>query len=66
MKVRNDWSLAFMAGANSIFYGEKLLGTGNPDTAHDQNLFERLKAVAEPLKTLEFATVARALSAVTA
>lgn len=55
-----------MASARSIFYGEKLLTTGNPDTAHDQNLFERLKAVAEPLKTLEFGTVARALSAVTA
>jgi biotin synthase len=31
-----------MAGANSIFYGEKLLTTGNPDTAHDQALFARL------------------------
>ncbi|MGO8857778.1 MAG: biotin synthase BioB [Steroidobacteraceae bacterium] len=41
-------ALCFMAGANSIFYGEKLLTTGNPDTAHDQRLFERLKIVAEP------------------
>jgi biotin synthase len=40
--------LCFMAGANSIFYGEKLLTTGNPDTLHDQRLFERLKIVAEP------------------
>jgi len=24
--------------SNSIFYGEKLLTTGNPDTEHDQNL----------------------------
>jgi biotin synthase len=32
-----------MAGANSIFYGEKLLTTGNPDTLHDQELFRRLK-----------------------
>ena len=31
-----------MAGANSIFHGEKLLTTGNPDTAHDQALFDRL------------------------
>ena len=41
-------ALSFLAGANSIFYGEKLLTTGNPDTAHDQRLFERLKIVAEP------------------
>jgi biotin synthase len=27
--------LCFMAGANSIFYGEKLLTTGNPDTEGD-------------------------------
>jgi len=27
--------LCFMAGANSIFYGDKLLTTGNPDTADD-------------------------------
>ncbi|MCR6495192.1 biotin synthase BioB [Thermomonas sp. S9] len=35
-------ALCFLAGANSIFYGEKLLTTGNPDTAHDQALFARL------------------------
>jgi biotin synthase len=40
-------ALCFMAGANSIFYGEKLLTTGNPDTAHDRRLFERLQIVAE-------------------
>jgi biotin synthase len=40
-------ALCFLAGANSIFYGEKLLTTGNPDTAHDQRLFERLQIVAE-------------------
>jgi biotin synthase len=40
-------ALCFMAGANSIFYGDKLLTTGNPDTAHDQRLFERLKIAAE-------------------
>jgi biotin synthase len=44
-------ALCFLAGANSIFYGEKLLTTGNPDTAHDQRLFERLKIVAEPPRT---------------
>lgn len=35
-------ALCFLAGANSIFHGEKLLTTGNPDTAHDLALFERL------------------------
>jgi biotin synthase len=43
-------ALCFLAGANSIFYGEKLLTTGNPDTAHDRRLFERLKITAEPPK----------------
>lgn len=40
-------ALCFLAGANSIFYGEKLLTTGNPDTLHDQTLFKRLKIAAE-------------------
>ncbi len=35
-------ALCFFAGANSIFYGEKLLTTDNPDTDKDQALFERL------------------------
>jgi biotin synthase len=35
-------ALAFLAGANSIFYGEKLLTTGNPDVARDQALLTRL------------------------
>jgi biotin synthase len=30
--------LCFLAGANSIFYGEKLLTTGNPDVQADQAL----------------------------
>jgi biotin synthase len=42
-------ALTFLAGANSIFYGEKLLTTGNPDTAHDRRLFERLGITAEAL-----------------
>ena len=42
-------ALCFFAGANSIFYGEKLLTTGNPDTAADQRLFERLGLAPEPL-----------------
>ncbi|MCH9690968.1 MAG: biotin synthase BioB [Gammaproteobacteria bacterium] len=35
-------SLAFLAGANSIFYGEKLLTTTNPETNRDRQLFARL------------------------
>ncbi|MEO8802592.1 MAG: biotin synthase BioB [Rudaea sp.] len=35
-------ALCFFAGANSIFHGEKLLTTGNPDTEHDKALFARL------------------------
>ncbi|GAB2512821.1 biotin synthase BioB [Microbulbifer agarilyticus] len=35
-------SLAFLAGANSIFYGEKLLTTGNPEANEDMQLFKRL------------------------
>jgi biotin synthase len=35
-------ALAFFAGANSIFYGEKLLTTGNPDVEHDRALLARL------------------------
>ena len=40
-------ALCFLAGANSIFYGEKLLTTGNPDTAADRALFARLGLVPE-------------------
>jgi biotin synthase len=35
-------ALCFFAGANSIFYGEKLLTTENPMTQHDRQLFARL------------------------
>ncbi len=35
-------ALCFLAGANSIFYGDKLLTTGNPDVERDQALFDRL------------------------
>ena len=35
-------AMCFLAGANSIFYGEKLLTTGNPDVDADQKLFEKL------------------------
>jgi biotin synthase len=35
-------ALCFFAGANSIFYGEKLLTTGNPEVARDDALFDAL------------------------
>jgi biotin synthase len=35
-------ALCFVAGANSIFYGDKLLTTGNPEVERDRALLERL------------------------
>ncbi len=35
-------ALCFFAGANSIFYGDRLLTTGNPDVAADRTLFAKL------------------------
>ena len=35
-------ALCFLAGANSIFYGEKLLTTANPEAATDKKLFAKL------------------------
>ena len=35
-------ALAFFSGANSIFYGDELLTTGNPNIEKDQLLFQRL------------------------
>ncbi len=35
-------ALCFLAGANSIFYGDRLLTTGNPEADHDRALFGRL------------------------
>ena len=49
-------ALCFFAGANSIFYGEKLLTTGNPDTDRDQALFARLGIVPMPVE-IESGTV---------
>ena len=40
-------ALCLLAGANSIFYGERLLTTGNPDVERDRQLFARLKVSAE-------------------
>jgi biotin synthase len=35
-------ALCFLAGANSVFYGEKLLTTGNPQMKIDKDLFGKL------------------------
>ena len=35
-------ALCFLAGANSIFYGEQLLTTGNPETERDRALLDKL------------------------
>lgn len=40
-------ALAFMAGANSIFYGDKLLTTKNPEAARDMALLQRLGMMPE-------------------
>ncbi|MGY0505657.1 biotin synthase BioB [Luteimonas sp. e5] len=41
-------ALCFLAGANSIFHGDKLLTTGNPDVSQDEALLERLGLSAMP------------------
>lgn len=43
-------ALCFLAGANSIFYGDKLLTTGNPDVTADQVLMVKLGLHPEPVK----------------
>ena len=35
-------ALCFLAGANSVFYGDRLLTTGNPEADADQALFAKL------------------------
>ena len=40
-------ALGFLAGANSIFYGEKLLTTGNPDVERDRELLAARNRTAE-------------------
>jgi biotin synthase-like enzyme len=40
------WEGDSQAGANSIFYGPKLLTTANPDQDRDQRLMDRLGLVA--------------------
>ncbi len=49
-------ALALLAGANSIFYGEKLLTTGNPDVQRDRALLSRLGMQAERPAAAQAAT----------
>ena len=35
-------AMCFFAGANSLFYGDRLLTTDNPEADHDLRLFRRL------------------------
>ena len=35
-------AMCFLAGANSIFYGDRLLTTGNPEADRDRALFDKL------------------------
>ena len=45
-------ALCFLAGANSVFMGEKLLTTPNPEVDTDRDLFERLGLSLQPTSTL--------------
>ncbi len=45
-------SLCFLAGANSMFYGDRLLTTDNPDEGRDHRLFERLGMQFEQVEEL--------------
>jgi biotin synthase len=45
--------LCFLAGANSIFYGEKLLTTPNPEANADDQLFAELGLQALPPRAAE-------------
>lgn len=52
---RNEFSdelqaLCFAAGANSIFYGDELLTTGNPEREADRALFGKLGLAPEPIQ----------------
>ena len=46
----SDQALAFMAGANSLFSGEKLLTTPNAGEGKDKQLFQKLGLVPERAK----------------
>lgn len=52
--MNDQWqALCFFAGANSIFYGDQLLTTGNASVEHDRQLFAKLqiRSAGEPVNT---------------
>jgi len=49
MLSKEAQALCFFAGANSVFYGDRLLTAGNPGVDEDKNLLEELDLV--PLKS---------------
>ena len=53
-------ALCFFAGANSIFYGDKLLTTSNPDENHDRILFDKLGINTADTTTQDLDTAATA------
>ncbi len=57
-------AMAFFAGANSIFYGEKLLTTPNPEANKDMQLFKRLGIEPEPYSAVEERRIGRDAPAV--
>jgi biotin synthase len=51
--TREAQALCFFAGANSIFYGEKLLTAGNPGVEEDRALFEELNLVPQAPRAMQ-------------
>ena len=49
--TESDQALCFLAGANSIFAGDRLLTTPNPEADQDRRMFERLGLKARPSST---------------
>ena len=55
-------ALCFFAGANSMFYGDKLLTTDNPEESHDKKLFTRLGIQSEGRKVSAPASLTTAIN----
>ena len=49
-------ALCFLAGANSVFYGEKLLTTSNPEVEQDRALMRKLGLTVITSQTAESTT----------
>ena len=50
---REAQALCIFAGANSIFYGDKLLTAKNPGVDHDHELMRELDLVPQPPRSVE-------------